>query len=193
MYDIGMSKDFPEELRGELVSSLQEVQRHLAEKREAEKQDQAERQTVEQGGSVEREVEPDDTEREGQPTIDEGQQSRAGIRVGGSIQYNLPNILTAAEDEDLQEREGALRVPDPAKPRAGPGGLRRARKIDDTVDDIIQRQQRALKAAIELAEEQGHFEEAKLMREKQITETPSVFSDVMAANVEQERKRTRRT
>ena len=110
MYDIEMSKDFPEELCGELVSSLQEVQHRLAEKREAEKQDELGRQTVEQGGSVEpqqveREVEPDDTEREGQPTIDEGQQSRttAGIRVGGSIQYNLPNILTAAEDEDLQE------------------------------------------------------------------------------------------
>ena len=111
MYDIEMSKDFPEELRGELVSSLQEVQRRLAEKREAEQQDEPERQTVEQGGSVEQEVEPGDTEREGQPTIDEGQQSRttAGIRVGGSIQYNLlnlqQNILTAAEDEtDLHRK-----------------------------------------------------------------------------------------
>ena len=101
MYDIEMSKDFPEELRGELVSSLQEVQRRLAEKWEAEKEDEPGRQTVEQGGSVEREVEPDDTEREGQPTIDEGQQSRttAGIRVGGSIQYNLPNILTVHSNQ----------------------------------------------------------------------------------------------
>ena len=176
-----MSKNFPEELRGELVSGLQEVQQRLAEKREAEKQDDP-GQSTEQGGSVE----PQQAERERELTIDEGQRSQsAGIRIGGSIQYNLPTILTATEDEDLQERESALRAPDPAKPRTGPGGLRRARRIDDTVDDIAQRQQRALKAAIELAEEQGHFEEAERMRE-QITETPSVFSDVMAANVEQE-------
>ena len=171
-----MSKNFPEELRGELVSGLQEVQQRLAEKREAEKQDDP-GQSTEQGGSVE----PQQAEREGQRS------QSAGIRIGGSIQYNLPTILNATEDEDLQERESALRAPDPAKPRTGPGGLRRARRIDDTVDDIAQRQQRALKAAIELAEEQGHFEEAERMRE-QITETPSVFSDVMAANVEQENR-----
>ena len=171
-----MSKNFPEELRGELVSGLQEVQQRLAEKREAEKQDDP-GQDTEQGGSVE----PQQAEREGQ----RGQS--AGIRIGGSIQYNLPTILSATEDEDLRERESALRAPDPPKPRTGSGGLRRARKIDDTIEDIAQRQQRALKAAIELAEEQGHFEEAERMRE-QITETPSVFSDVMAANVEQENR-----
>ena len=171
-----MSKNFPEELRGELVSGLQEVQQRLAEKREAEKQDDP-GQATEQGGSVE----PQQAEREGQ----RGQS--AGIWIGGSIQYNLPTILSATEDEDLRERESALRAPDPPKPRTGSSGLRRARRIDETVDDIAQRQQRALKAAIELAEEQGHFEEAERMRE-QITETPSVFSDVMAANVEQENR-----
>ena len=194
MYDIEMSKDFPEELRGELVSNLQEVQRRLAEKRAAEERDDQGKQSTEQGvgGSVEpqqveREVEPDDMEQEGELTIEEGQQSRAaGIRIGGSIQYNLPNILTADEDEELKEKESTPDVKEPIKQKTGPGGLRRARRIDPTVDDIKARQHRALKAAIDQAMEQGHFEEAELMRAKQVPETPSVFSDIMAANVEQE-------
>ena len=207
MYDIEMSKDFPEELHGELVTSLQEVQRRLAEKREAEKRDDPGRESTEQGvgGSVEprqverevepdvteQEVEPDAMEREGELTIDEGQQSQttAGIRIGGSIQYNLLNILTAEEDEELKEGESTPNITEPTKPKTGPGGLRRARRIDPTVDDIKARQQRALKAAIDQAMEQGHYEEAELMRAKQVPETPSVFSDIMAASVEQESRK----
>ena len=51
-------------------------------------------------------MEPQQAERERELTIDEEQQSQsAGIRIGGSIQFNLPTILDADEDEELKAKE----------------------------------------------------------------------------------------
>ena len=177
-----MSKDYPEELRGELVTNLQEVQRQIAEK-EREKRAEPEKESTEQD-------EPDVTERESQLVIDEGQQSHAvaNIRVGGSIQYNLPTIFMAEEEDELQVWESTKQSTETAQPKPESGGLSRARRIDPTVEDLKECQQRALAAVIDKAMELGHFEEAEKMRAKHVPETPSVFSDVMAANLEQEKR-----